>query len=88
MRFLRSIKCSLGLHSPGRYCAYCGALLDSRPLRPFMVKSVHCDSLDVVVKAIDEQHAKALAGRGWHPDNLTATQVMQDSARAPELPTG
>lgn len=75
MQFLRTWKCLFGLHAKGRYCANCGQLLDQRALRTFRVRSIRQAGLDLLVKAVDESHAKVLAGGRWHPENLAATWI-------------
>lgn len=78
MRLLNVLKCLLGIHTDGRYCAYCGKVLDSTQFPTYRVQSVRGGTLDLRVEAVDERHAKALAGRGWHPDNLIAEETLPD----------
>jgi len=73
LQWLQQWKCRLGRHASGRYCAYCGRVLQDRPLTRFRVKSrsvAGLAALNVSVEAVDERHALSLVAAGWHRDNL------------------
>ena len=80
-QWLQQLKCRLGRHPAGRYCAYCGRALQDAPLVQFQVKSrdiAGLARLDVRVDAVDERHAINLAAAGWHRDNLTVSTELVD----------
>lgn len=70
MRLLNTLRCLAGLHFPGRFCIYCGKRLDLHPLSAYRVRSRTLESLNVVVDAVDEEHAVSIAACGWHRANL------------------
>lgn len=76
LQWLQQLKCRLGRHRAGRYCAYCGQTLQDAPWMRFRVKSLDIGGLarlDVSVQAVDERHAINLVASGWHRDNLTVS---------------
>lgn len=81
MRLLRTLRCALGRHAKGRYCAYCGKLVDNRPMQKYRVRSRLDGSIDVVVAALDEQHAYDLVGHGWHRENLVIELLVTPAPR-------
>lgn len=71
---LRQVSCRRGLHRGRNFCAYCGKQLLPDPFSSFRLRSSD-GQVDVVLKGINEHHAKWQLRSAYPPFQLTAQRV-------------
>ncbi|HJV75448.1 MAG TPA: hypothetical protein VJ654_14575 [Noviherbaspirillum sp.] len=71
------IHCALGIHRGRNFCATCGVQLLADPFFPFRVRN-RDGRFSIVLRALNEHHAKALLRGKFLPGELIVERIGED----------